>query len=197
MKKNWKEYLSESIMIIFSVVLGLLLSEEVTRLKDKRQTREIIRNIRAELTNNKTAEEEQYQYQLNVLQRIDSALKNTAYQHKIVVKGEFDLAQIAPEGILYRYLNKSAWEIAKGYNILSKIDIQTAMLLTRIYEDQDRIMKVEDEVAKVLFDRASRRSENIRETLLLMRDNYKGWAVDRAPALLQRYQNAITMLENY
>jgi hypothetical protein len=35
-----------------------------------------------------------------------------------------------------------------------------------------------------------------RETLLLIRNNYKAWAVDRAPGLLQRYKDVISLLDN-
>ena len=39
---------------------------------------------------------------------------------------------------------------------MSKVDGETIAMLTKVYEDQARMMKVEDEVAKVIFDRASR-----------------------------------------
>ncbi len=43
----------------------------------------------------------------------------------------------------------------------------------------------------------SRRPENLKIALILMRDNYHGWAVDRAPNLLHLYQQAIDKLAKY
>lgn len=74
------------------------------------------------------------------------------------------------------------------------MDIQTIYMLTYIYNDQEKVAKIEDGVAKVIFSPESRKLENVRTTLILIRDNYKGWAVDRAPGLLKQYDEAIKAL---
>jgi hypothetical protein len=171
-----------------------LLSSLITFTK-KNETKELLNNIRSELIQNKHFEEEQYAYHQKVLRSIDSALANTEIQKKIVSNGEFHLKYIAPEGILYRYLDDVAWEVAKSHNISSRVSLKTISMLTYIYQAQARIMKSEDEVAKVLLSSESRKPENIRVTLILIRDNYKGWAVDRAPGLLKQYDDAIKVLD--
>ena len=192
--RNWKEYVGESLLIVFSVMLALGLSEYIGWRHETHQTREIVRNLRLELAANLASEKEQYQYDLQILQNIDKILADDALLARVVDKGEFHLDQIAPEGILNRYLNEVAWEVAKSHDIASKIDLKTTLLLTRIYDDQSRIMRVEDEVAKIILSHESRRRENVRETLILIRDNYHGWAVDRTPVLLQRYAEATSAL---
>jgi len=193
--RDWKEYAGESLLIIFSVILALVVTEFFNNLHEKKETRDLLINIRTELEVNKKFETEQYAYQLKILRSIDSALANPQIQKMIVSNNEFDLKKIAPEGILYRKLNNAAWEIAKSHDILSKIDLKTVSVLTYIYQDQDRIMKVEDEVATIIFSSDSRKTENTRLTLILIRDNYKGWAVDRAPGLLHQYDEAIKLLD--
>jgi hypothetical protein len=49
----------------------------------------------------------------------------------------------------------------------------------------------------VLTSWESRQPENLRTTLILLKDNYLGWAVDRAPGLLIKYQEAIEKLNGY
>jgi len=192
--RGWKEYVGESLLIIFSVLLALILTEYFNYLHEKKDTNELISNVRNELITNRKLEGEQYAYQLKVLKSIDSALANPEMQKKIVSNGEFHLNYIAPAGILYRFFDDAAWEVAKSHNISSKVDIQTIYMLTHIYADQERVMKVEDEVAKVIFSPESRKQENIRTTLILIRDSYKGWAVDRASGLLYQYDQAIKTL---
>ncbi len=192
--RDWKEYAGESLLIIFSVLLALVLTEFINNIHDKNETRDLLNNIRNELIANKRAEAEQYAYHLQVIRSIDSALVRTDLQKKIVSNDEFHLTRIAPHGVLYRYLDDIAWEVAKNHNISSRISFKTIKLLTYIYQDQARIMKVEDEIAKVFLSRDAGKVENAHATLILIKNNYKGWAVDRAPGLLKQYDEAIQVL---
>jgi hypothetical protein len=193
--RDWKEYLGESMLIIFSVLLALVLTEYFNKLHDKTETKELLDNVRAELIRNKQLELQQYTYQKNILKAIDSALKTPSFQKKILSNGEFHLNYIAPEGVVNRDLGEVAWEVAKSHNITSKVSFRLISKLTNIYANQARIDKVEEKVATVLLSWESRKGENIRETLILLRDNYKGWAFDRAPMLIARYDQAIKMLD--
>ena len=194
--RNAKEYLGESLLIIFSVVLALLLTELFNKLHENSREKEILNQLRQELVNNKKAEEIQYLYQLQVLKNIDAALLHPEYAKQFIDNGVINLKAIAPDGVLRSDLDNVAWEVAKQNNILSKLDLSTYSLLTNIYDQQQRITKSEDEIAKVLLSWESRKPENLRTTLILTRDNYHGWAVDRAPALLEKYQQAIDKLSH-
>ena len=193
--RDWKEYLGESMLIMFSVVLALILTEYFNKLHEKENTKILIENIRNEMVQNKKALEEIERYNLPVLKRIDAVLESKRLQSEIVSNDEFHLDIIAPEGVLYRYFEDAAWTIAKNNNISSKVDIETISLITRIYGDLERILKVEDEVARIFFDRASRDPKQIHTTLILIRDIYHAWAVDRVPGLLIRVNNVIKKID--
>ena len=192
--RDWKECAGESLLIIFSVLLALILTEFINNLHEMKETRDLLDNIRKELKINRMFEKEQYAYHQQVLRSIDSALASPELQKKIVSNDEFHLKYIAPHGVIYRYLDDVAWEIAKSHNISSKVDIKTMYLLTYIYQDQARIMKVEDEIAKVFLSREAGKVENAHATLILIKNNYRGWAVDRVPGLLEQYDKAIKLL---
>lgn len=193
--RDIKEYLGESVLIMFSVLLALFLTEYFNGLHEKHETKELLKNIKEELVKNKKAEEEQYAYQKMVLKNIDSALKSKEFQQKIIVNDEFHLSLIAPDGIQYRDLSTVAWEVAKSKDIITKADFTLIAKLTNIYAQQARIDKLEDKVADIFLRYESRRQENVHASLVLMRDNYKGWAFDRAPGLIASYDEAIKMLE--
>ena len=196
MLRDWKEYLGESFLIIFSVLLALFLTEYITKQHEKNETHELLKNIKEELIKNKKAEQEQYAYQKMVLKNIDSALKSKEFQHRIINNDEFHLELLAPDGVSYRDLRTVAWEVAKGHDIISKADFKLVSKLTGIYLDQARIDKLEDKVADIFLRYESRRQENIHVSLVLMRDNYKGWAFDRAPGLIAQYDEAIKLMES-
>jgi hypothetical protein len=191
--RDLREYLGESLLIIFSVLLALVLTEYINNLHEKSQTRELMENIKNELVKNKQLEVAQYAYQQGVIKRIDSAINDPALQRKIIANGEFHYEYIfsGNHGVLYGDLSKVAWEVAKSQNIFPKIDIKLVERLTSIYDDQERIGKLEDKIGGIFLSYESRKESNARQTLILMRDNYKGWAVDRAPGLIMQYDAAI------
>ena len=199
--RNWKEYLGESMLIIFSVVLALILTEIFNNIHEDRQNAEIIHQLKLELIDNKRLETEQYNYHVRVLHNIDSALYNPAYAALFINNGEVNIGKllhaIAPSGVMKNDLNSVAWDIAKQKDVFGKLGIETYGLLTDIYNNQQRITNAEDKIGAVLLARESRDPKNLITTLELVRDNYHGWAVDRAPNLIELYQKAIDRLKEF
>ncbi len=193
--RDLKEYFGESLLIIFSVLLALFLTEFINNLHEKQQTKEMLSNIKAELIKNKQAEEEQYIYHKNVLKAIDSAIANPAFQQKLLTDGAFHFGMLVPHGVLLHDLSKVAWQVAQAHNITLKIDFKLTGQLTDIYDNQARIDKLEDGVAKVLLTYESREPKNMRVTLLLLKGTFKGWAFDRAPDLIKKYDEAIKAID--
>ena len=195
--RTWKEYLGESLLIVFSVLFALLLTEIFNNIHEKQHTREILNAVRIELMDNMRKEQEQYQYHLRVLKNIDSALVNPSFQHQFINNGIINLKAVAPDGVTSQDLNDVAWQVAKQDNIFSKIDLADYGLLTDIYDNQARITKVEELIGSLLLSRESRTSSDNRITLILMKDNYHAWAVDRVQRLFKIYKKAIAALKKY
>lgn len=197
--RTWKEYLGESLLIVFSVFLALFLTERFAKLHEEHQTHQVLHQLRDELISNKKGEEEQYAYHSQILKKIDSALNNSVLAQKFIIDGKVNFAVITPPPhvVLLHDLNNIAWQVAKQNNIFSKLDLSTYSLLTDIYNNQDRITKSEEEIANVLLSWESRKPENLRTALILVHDNYHAWAIDRVPSLLKEYTEAIDRLKNY
>ena len=193
--RDLKEYVGESVLIIFSVLLALFLTEFINNQHERSQTKELLSNIKDELVRNRQNEQEQYVYQQGVLRRIDSALNSPALQQKILANNVFNFKFLAPSGVIYHDLSKVAWQVGQTHNIFLKIDFKLVERLTDIYDNQARIDKLEDKLGSILLSYESRRPENIRETLILIRDNYHGWAFDRAPSLIKKYDDAIKAID--
>ena len=197
--RTWKEYVEECLLIVFSVVLALVVTEAFNTRHEKQHINEVLHQLREELIENKRSETEQYAYHSAIIKKIDSALNDPAIANKFIANGKVDLNIITPppHGLLLHDLNDVAWQVAKQNNIFSNLDLDTYSLPTDIYNNQERITKSEDEIAKVLLAWESRKPENLRTTLILVRDNFQGWAIGRAPALLNLYQRAINKLSKY
>jgi hypothetical protein len=195
--RSWKEYLGESLLIIFSVVLALIMTEIINNIHEDNQLHTLLRQLRQEIISNNQSEGDQYQYHLKIMRRIDSAMRFPEYAQKFINHGEVHLNVIVDSGVLRHDLNDVGWQAAKQNNIISKIDFSLYGLLTDIYDNQERIKKSEDEIGKVLLSWESRKPENLRMTLILMRDNYFAWEMERAPGLLNKYKKAIDALSIY
>ena len=193
-RRGLKDYVGESLLIIFSVLLALFLTELFNTMHDRQHTREIVAGLKEEIGENYRMEKEQYAYHLQIVRSIDSALANPVLEKQFIVNGVIQLDRIIPNGVMLHDLNDIAWQVAKQNNIISKIDLQTYGLLADIYSNQERIKNTEPEIANVLLSRESRSAENNRITLILIKDNYKGWAIGRAPDLLEKYQKALKAL---
>jgi len=198
-ERDWKEYLGECLLIVFSVILALGVTEFINNLNEKKKINEVLHQLKEELIANRQAEKEQYAYHLLVLKRIDSALVNPVLSQKFISNGIIHLEAITPppHGVLLHDLNDVAWQVAKQNNIISKIDLTTYSLLNDIYNNQQRITGSEKEIANVLLSRESRTTADNHVTLLLLHDNYLGWDIQRAPNLLNLYQKAIDKLSKY
>ena len=85
--RTWKEYLGESLLIVFSVLFALLLTEIFNNIHEKQHTRELLNAVRLELIDNLRREQEQYQYHLQVLKNIDSALTHPEFQRQFMNNG--------------------------------------------------------------------------------------------------------------
>jgi hypothetical protein len=195
--RDWKEYLGESLLIIFSVLLAIILTEVINNINERHHTSEVLKSLREELLENDSMEIVQYAYHLKVLNNIDSALSHPEFSKQFINNGIIHLKAIAPDGVIRNDLNDVAWQSAKQSNIVSKIDLATYSLLTNIYDNQARITNSEQLIGSVLLSRESRTDSDNRITLILMRDNYHAWTVDRAPALLDNYRKAIEILKEY
>src|SRR5882724_10742559 len=69
--RDWKEYFGESLLIIFSVLLALILTELISSWHEKKEANEYVKYILDELKINKERQQQQLQYHLEELKRID------------------------------------------------------------------------------------------------------------------------------
>jgi len=196
--RNWREYLGESLLIVFSVVLALALTEWFSRLHEEAHTRQVLHELRQELINNKEALEIQYRYHQRVMRRLDSALVTPDYAQKFINNERVYINVIIDSGVIRKDLDDVAWQIAKQNDIFSKLDLSTISLLNDIYDNQQRITsKLEDGIGNLMLSPDSRKPENLRMTLILIQDYYSAWELDRAPSLLDKYERAIQKLNSY
>lgn len=196
-ERDWKEYLGECLLIVFSVALAIGITEYLTGLHEKNQTNEILHQVKEELISNKKDVEEQLSYHLQVSKYIDSAKTNTDFAKRFLDSGKIHFGVIFTKGVLLHDLKDVAWQEAKQKDIFSKIDFDTYSLLNDIYTNQAKILNLEPSIEKILISYDSRKQENLQTTLTLVQDAIYGWSSQRSPWLIKNYQQAIEALSKY
>lgn len=196
-ERDWKEYLGECLLIVFSVILALGLTEYFNSLHEKKKANEILHQLKQELISNKDDALEQYKYYQQVFRLIDSAKQNPIFAKKFLDSGKIHLDIIMPKGALLHDLKEVAWQQAKENDVFARIDIDTYGKLYSIYANQQRFLNLEPSIERTLISYDSRKQENIQVTLTLLHDILFGWAYQRTPELIQKYQIAIDRLKDY
>jgi len=197
-ERGWKEYAGECLLIVFSVILALALTEYFSRLHEQREAKGILRQLRDELITNKKYAEEQYQYHQQVFRNIDAARADPRLARQFLDStGKLHLDALMPQGALLHDLNDVAWQEAKQNNVFRYIDISTYRLLADIYDNQERFLNLEPNLASLLISYESRKVENLPTTLTLVHDILFAWIVERTPRLVRNYQEAIDELSRY
>lgn len=196
-ERDWKEYFGECLLIVFSVILALGLTEYFTSLHNKNKADEILHQLKQELISNRYDVLEQAKYHEQVFKLIDSAKKNPPFAKKFLDSGELHLDVIMPKGAVSHDLKDVAWQQAKENDVFSRIDIDTYGKLSSIYANQQRFLNLEPSIATILLSYDSRKQENIQVTLTLLHDAIFGWAYGRTSDLVQKYNIAINKLSKY
>jgi hypothetical protein len=196
-ERDWKEYLGECLLIVFSVALAIGITEYLNGLHEKNQANEILSQLKEEIISNKKDVAEQYDYHQQVFKYIDSAKTNTYFAKKFLDSGKVHISIILPQGVLLHDLKDVAWQQAKAKDIFSKIEFDTYSLLSDIYNNQDKILNLEPSIEKILISYDSRKQENLQTTLTLVHDAIYGWSLQRSPWLIENYQKAIDKLAGY
>ncbi len=81
-----KVYLMEAALIVFSVLLALTLNELRNYWMEKQQTKQIMRNIKAEILKNQQAVKSLVMYHDSVLHIIDSAIVHESFNKQLISK---------------------------------------------------------------------------------------------------------------
>ena len=196
-ERNWKEYLGECLLIVFSVALALGLTEYFSDLHDKNKADGILHQLKLELMSNRDDVIEQAKYHEQVFKLIDSAKHNAAFAQKFLDSGVIHLNVIMPQGALLHDLKDAAWQEAKENDVFTRIDFDTYSELSSIYSNQQRFLNVEPSTEKVFISYDSRKQENLQVTLTLVHDLVYGWAYARTDSLVKKYQIAIDKLSKY
>ena len=120
MMKFLKEYVPQVLLIVFSVVLGLFLSEKIKERQDKQMAQQLVNHLNIELKQCREIMLEWMPYHQDFKHKLDSSIVEESF----IKNFEQDysvLFELAPNGFMGEQITSTAWETALLNPAISEI----------------------------------------------------------------------------
>ncbi|MEM1093808.1 MAG: hypothetical protein AAGJ10_04320 [Bacteroidota bacterium] len=141
MRKTWdaiKATLAQFLLIVFSVVLGLYLSDRIEERKKAQEASALLSVIEAEVAENMSLFDYWAPYHQRVWLKLDSLSRDAAFVEQFVNERTILFPTLLAERgtLMGRTPTSDAWDIAKSHPLTVNIDYHKLIALSRVYNQQ-------------------------------------------------------------
>lgn len=197
MKSNYKKYIAEGTLIIFSVLFALFINKLFDDYQTNQKKVTALESIEQELLRNQAILQNWKEKHIAVRDRISSILEGESDSLKTELK-KHDYLNLGVltnnESLIDAILINTAWESAKSTGIVSEFDFETTQKLTLAYSMQEVL--TERTLAKILdyyFDTSSHDMQNLDPILIQFQLRF--WELTGQEELMVTvYQDALEQL---
>lgn len=150
-KDGLKGLIIESILIIFSVMLGLLANDFRASLNKNEAAKLAWQNIRNEISINSNEVRSSLDKQKQLMLRLNKLTDETGYFTKSE-QNFYDVLHKAG-GINFPDISTVAWETAKDRGIIESFDYNRLLLLTSINENTAAIRNIDEKILGIIYNK--------------------------------------------
>lgn len=155
-----KEGITQVVLIVFSVVLGLYLSERIEERKKRQESQELLTTIKSEVKDNIRILKDWAPYHQEINKSLDSLSKQEAFIAAFVKDKDILYETLLARGsFMKESLASDAWDIAKSHPLIMNIDHNQLIILSKVYNQQ----KGTFEPMSKMFDVLSSKNVNKKE----------------------------------
>ena len=198
MKTNYKKYLSEGALIIFSVLFALFINKLFDDYQINQKKDIALKSIEKELYRNQNILQSWETKHIAIRNRVSGIIegKNDSLKTELKKYNYLNLGILTDnESLIDAVLTNTAWESAKSTGIISEFDFETTQKLTHVYSMQEVLTG--RTIAKILdyyFDTNAHNLENI--DAILIQFQLRFWELTGQENLLVNlYEKAIEQLK--
>lgn len=169
-ERTWTKYFAEGVLIVFSVLLALFLSQVVENRKIAKQKEEVLQSIHREVSTNMEAVQHLRQKHQGIYSKIvdiregreDSLL--TGFREA----DYFNIGLITDgEPIVDHFISNTSWETAQSMGVVSEFEYELVEKLTLVYALQDIVInQTLKSITELFFERETHKMQNMDETLI-------------------------------
>lgn len=154
---NVKQIITQFILIVFSVVLGLFLSERIEEQKKQRESEVLLSHLKSEVKDNMKILEDWVPYHQEMKTKLDSLVQDDGFIEEFIRNKDIFFAKLFTRGtFMNMFPSEDAWDIAKSHPLIVNIDYEKLLILSRIHKQQEKTF----EPAFQMFDLLSSKDVN-------------------------------------
>jgi len=140
LNRRIKRYFAEMLLIIISVLLAFVLNEVRNNYIEKQKRVTSLEFIQEEIKENHLFIVETIEIHKAIWNVLDSIIETKSFESTFSEENGFAYQNFYQGKIFKQALSNDAWGIANNNNILSKMQIDNIMKLSRAYEQQNSVM---------------------------------------------------------
>lgn len=195
MKEAVLKNITQVILIVFSVVLGLYLSERIEDNKNKKEAIKLLSKIKSELKENKKLLDYWVPYHENAVKSLDSLTKNELFIEDFI-KDNSTLHRIFSRGtIMGEMPANDAWDIAKSNPLIVNFEYDKLLVLSKIYKQQEATYGSFSTMIELLLSPDLNTKESAKRNLQLFKNQLQD--ITHRELQLVRFYNEAEMILKY
>jgi len=189
------DYIIQVVLIVFSVVLGLFLSEKISDRNDQKRFLELEQVILSEVKDNQKLLREWYPYHREVSDDFKKLLDDEAFLNSFIENKDALLNTLMTKGTyMNRPLTDDAWSIVRSNELVSRMEYDKMLGLSKVYKQQDLTFAALEDFFDLYnisgLNQKSRAKDNLNQLEDLLNET-----VGREQLLLEYYEKAIDLFE--
>ena len=132
-----KQIITQCILIVFSVVLGIYVSERIEERKKRQESAVLLSKIKSEVKDNIRLLNKWVPYHHQIRNNLDSLSQDPAFIEEFITDKFVFFERLLTEGtFMGRSPASDAWDIAKSHPLIVNIDYDILLILSKIYNQQ-------------------------------------------------------------
>ena len=188
MKEKISKNITQLILIVFSVVLGIFLSEKIEERKNKKEAALLMAKLKTELNLNKKILNEAFPYHREILVNIDSLVQDDSIIEKFKADETILFEKAFTQGsIMSDFLSADAWDIAKSHPLIVHFDYDELLMLSKIYSQQQMTYESIPKMIQLLLSPDFNNDERAKLNLMGFRNQL--WEITGREARLSNHYN--------
>ena len=172
--KRHSKLVSESFLIVFSVLLALFLNQVRETIKENRECDEALVSILTEVDSNYSAIENMYQLHSNILRRTDSILAIPSFEDSLFYNNRLNFDETLVDGkFLQEFITDASWYSSQNTGVLKPLSLQYKVQLQKLYGSHKYIDKSLDFVNNFFFKESIYIKNSAKQNMLQWRNMVK------------------------
>ena len=168
-----KQNITQVILIVFSVVLGLYLSERIEDRKTKQESYELLTTIKSELKGNIKLVKDWASYHQEINKNLDSLSKDEKFIAEFINDKFILFEKLFTRGTLMGSSPvNDAWDIAKSHPLIMNIEHEKLITLSRVYNQQEGTFEPMIKMFELFSSKDVNKKEDAKLNLALISDHF-------------------------